>query len=76
MEELIGDNLNTYEIEMYFNHQERKNELQVKLRDSEIFGGMKMAVDISVRFIEMGVSNEIITEATGMSLSDINSMKS
>ena len=76
MEELIADNLNTYEIEMYFNHQERQNKLKGKLRDAEIFGGIKMAVDISVKLIEMGVNNEIITEATGISLADIHRMKS
>jgi len=44
--------------------------------EDKIFVEIKMAIDISVRLVELGVADEIIAEATGLSLLDILSLKS
>lgn len=44
--------------------------------ENKIFVEMKIAIDINVRLFELGVKDEIIAEATGLSLLDIQSLKS
>ena len=75
MDELNMIGLSEFKRDMYNKNEERENEVKKLIVDSEIFERIKIAVDIGVRLLELGVGYEIIAEATELSLSDINSMK-
>lgn len=75
MNELTMIGLSECKRDMFNENEERGNEVQRLIRDSEIFERIKTAVDIGVRLIELGVEYKIIAKATGLSLSDIKSME-
>ena len=75
MEEQLAIGSRRLDLEMYFEGEECEKEVERKMIDDEIFIEMKMAVDICVSLIALGVEDEIIAEATGLSLLDIQSIK-
>lgn len=63
------------EEDIIFNNIYKQSEFNSRIQEAEVFGRMKMSVDIGLRLIELGVEDKIIMEATGLSLVDIESLK-
>lgn len=52
----------------------KENELRDKMEISEVFGKMKEKIQITINLSGLGVDDDIIAEATELSLSDVRSI--
>lgn len=53
----------------------KQMEIDSRIEEAEIFAGIKRSIDIALRLEELKVDDKIIMESTGLSLTDINSLK-
>lgn len=72
MSELSKVEISGFGLELNCEYEEHENMIEV----TDVFREFKVAVDIAVRLNEMEVDDEIIAEATGLTLNDVNIIKS